>query len=31
VSFVAPDKVAPQRRPNGTADPRARLLVQSIH
>src|SRR2546430_7945415 len=30
VSFVAPGKVAPQRRPNGTADPRARLLVQSI-
>jgi hypothetical protein len=31
VSFAAPDKVAQQHRPNGTAAPRARLLVQSIH
>jgi hypothetical protein len=30
VSFVALDKVALQRRLNGTADLRARLLVQSI-
>ena len=29
-TFVVMGKVAPQRRPNGTADPRARLLVQSI-